>query len=94
MGQNQWYHFGVGEFTAHFRTYFLWLGWDVHWNATHGHQKRGWPCRGPGQRVQGQRQILGPELPPQQGGAVEQRVPDLAMPAGLALQGEEGCDQL
>ena len=23
-------HFGVGEFTTHFRTYFSWH-WDVHW---------------------------------------------------------------
>ena len=23
QGQNQWYHFGVGEFTTHFRTYFI-----------------------------------------------------------------------
>ena len=23
-------HFGVGEFTTHFRTYFSW-DWDVHW---------------------------------------------------------------
>ena len=28
--QNQWYHFGVGEFTPHFRTYFS-GDWDVHW---------------------------------------------------------------
>ena len=28
MGQNQWYTFGVGEFTTHFRTYF---SGDVHW---------------------------------------------------------------
>ena len=26
VGQNQWYHFGVGEFTTHFRTYFS--GWS------------------------------------------------------------------
>ena len=26
VGQNQWYHFGVGEFTTHFRTYFSWIG--------------------------------------------------------------------
>ena len=26
-GQNQWYHFGVGEFTTHDRTYFSgWIG--------------------------------------------------------------------
>ena len=30
VGQNQWYHFGVGEFTTHFRTYFS-GDWDVHW---------------------------------------------------------------
>ena len=30
--QNQWdpSHFGIGEFTAHFRTYFS-GDWDVHW---------------------------------------------------------------
>ena len=27
MVQNQWYHFGIGEFTTHFRTYFSgWIG--------------------------------------------------------------------
>ena len=27
VGQNQWYHFGVGEFTTHFRTYVSgWIG--------------------------------------------------------------------
>ena len=27
VGQNQWYHFGVGEFTTHLRTYFSsWIG--------------------------------------------------------------------
>ena len=27
VGQHQWYHFGVGEFTTHFRTYFSgWIG--------------------------------------------------------------------
>ena len=33
------YHFGVGEFTTHFRTYFS-GDWDVHWGyglLTHGH---------------------------------------------------------
>ena len=31
-GQNQWYNFRVGEFTAHFRTYFSgWIESDVHW---------------------------------------------------------------
>ena len=30
VNQNQWYHFGVGEFTTHFRTYFS-GDWDVHW---------------------------------------------------------------
>ena len=30
--QNQWHHFGVGEFTTHFRTYFSgWIESDVHW---------------------------------------------------------------
>ena len=28
--QNQWYHFGVGESTTDFRTYFS-GDWDVHW---------------------------------------------------------------
>ena len=39
VGQNQWCHFGVGEFTTHFRTYFS-VDWDVHWGygiLTHGH---------------------------------------------------------
>ena len=27
VGQNQWYYFGVGEFTTHFRAYFSgWIG--------------------------------------------------------------------
>ena len=30
VGQNQWYHFGVGEFTTHF-SLFEW-DWDVHWD--------------------------------------------------------------
>ena len=30
VGQNQWQHFGVGEFTTHVRTYFS-GDWDVHW---------------------------------------------------------------
>ena len=31
-GQCPWYHFGVGEFTTHFRTYFSgWIESDVHW---------------------------------------------------------------
>ena len=29
VGQNQWYHLGVGEFTTHF-SLFLWLDGDVH----------------------------------------------------------------
>ena len=32
MTQNQWYHFGVGEFAIHFRTYFSGGDWDVHWD--------------------------------------------------------------
>ena len=35
-------HFGVGEFTTHFRTYFS-GDWDVHWGYgmwTHGHMNR------------------------------------------------------
>ena len=32
VGQNQRYHYGVGEFTTHFRTYFSgWIQSDVHW---------------------------------------------------------------
>ena len=30
VGQNQWYHFRVGEFTTHFRAYFSGEQ-DVHW---------------------------------------------------------------
>ena len=30
VAQNQWYHFGVGEFTPDFRTYFN-GDWDVRW---------------------------------------------------------------
>ena len=30
MVQNQWYHFGIGEFTTRFRLYFS-GDWDVHW---------------------------------------------------------------
>ena len=44
VGQNQWYHFGVGEFTTHFRTYFG-GDWDVHWGYgifTHGHMPTFW----------------------------------------------------
>ena len=27
VGQNHWYHFGVGDFTTRFRTYFSgWIG--------------------------------------------------------------------
>ena len=41
MVQNQWYHFGVGEFTTHFRTYFSgWIGMftgGTIWVLTHGH---------------------------------------------------------
>ena len=52
VGQNQWYHSGVGEITTHFRTY-LSGGWDVHWVyriLTHGHlclcfaDALGWGC--------------------------------------------------
>ena len=32
VGKHQWYHFGVGEFTTDFRTYFSgWIESDVHW---------------------------------------------------------------
>ena len=37
-------HFGVGEFTSHFRTYFS-GDWDVHWNygsLTHGFLMFSW----------------------------------------------------
>ena len=35
VGQNQWYHFGVGELTTHFRTYFCGrTESDVHWGLT------------------------------------------------------------
>ena len=30
LGQSQWYNFGVGEFTTHFKTYFS-GDWEVHW---------------------------------------------------------------
>ena len=33
VGQNQWYHFGIGAPTI--LVYFSW-GWDVHWDP--------WPC--------------------------------------------------
>ena len=42
VGQNQWYHFGVGEFTTHFRTYSS-GDWDVYWGCgvlTHGQMNR------------------------------------------------------
>ena len=31
VGQNQWYQFGVGEFTTHFKNEFFRADWDVHW---------------------------------------------------------------
>ena len=35
VGQNQWYHFGVGEFTTHFRTHFSgWIESVVDWGLT------------------------------------------------------------
>ena len=35
MGQNLRLHFGVGEFTTHFRTYFSgWIESDVLWGLT------------------------------------------------------------
>ena len=42
VGQNQWYHFGVGEFTTHFRNDFSgWIGMFTRgypiWLLTHGH---------------------------------------------------------
>ena len=48
VGQIQWYHFGVGEFTTHFRTYFS--GWiESDGLLTHGHMPLFWgrtaPCR-------------------------------------------------
>ena len=40
-GQSQWYHFDVGEFTTHVRTYFSgWIGMftgGTIWILTHGH---------------------------------------------------------
>ena len=37
LGQNQWYHFGVGEFTSHFRAYFsgTWELGGTSWILTH-----------------------------------------------------------
>ena len=41
VGQHQWYHFGLGEFTTHFRTYFSgWIGMftaNTIWILTHSH---------------------------------------------------------
>ena len=34
VGPNQRYHFGEGEFTTHFRTYFEGVESDVHWGVT------------------------------------------------------------
>ena len=35
VGQNQWDHVGVGEFTTHVRSYFSgWIESDVHWGLT------------------------------------------------------------
>ena len=47
VGQNQWYHVGVGEFTTHFsRDFSGWAGMftGTVWLLTHGHEgrKRGW----------------------------------------------------
>ena len=49
VGQNQWYHFGVGEFITHFRTYFSgWIESDVHrgydLGLTHGQVGAIAPC--------------------------------------------------
>ena len=68
LGQNQWYHFGVGEFTTHFRTYFSgWIESDVHRGLTDlafdpWPQEAYWscmPCPRPGQE-----QRLRPGLQP------------------------------
>ena len=40
-GQNQWYHFAVGEFPTHFRTYFS-GDWHVHWGCDLGFDPQ--PC--------------------------------------------------
>ena len=53
MGQNQWYHFGAGEFTTHFGSYFSgWIESDVHWGLTDlafdkpmASCREGWGCR-------------------------------------------------
>ena len=61
VGQNQWYHFGVGEFTTRVRTYFS-GDWDVHWGGFLPMAM----CfsfrnlRAPGQGWQVQRSELGP----------------------------------
>ena len=39
VGQNQWYRFGVGEFTTHFSRFFFCRDWDVHW----GYNFDPWP---------------------------------------------------
>ena len=54
VGQNQWYHFGVGEFTTHFRLFGMFTGGTL---VTHGQfskqhvqraitamTNRDWPC--------------------------------------------------
>ena len=43
VGRNQWYNFGVGEFTTHVSVYFS-GDWDVHWGygtLTHGQLPKG-----------------------------------------------------
>ena len=49
VDQNQWYQFGIGEFTTHFRTYFS-GNWDVHWGLT-DLDFDPWPCVGVGSQV-------------------------------------------
>ena len=57
-GRNQWYHFGVGEFTTHFRTYFsgwigVFTGGKPIWLLTHGNHPRKGALEGP--RISGER---------------------------------------
>ena len=47
VGQIQWYHFGVGEFTTHFRTYFsVRIESDVHWGYDLALDFDPWPSHG------------------------------------------------
>ena len=51
VAQTQWYHFGVGEFTTHFRTYFSGGIGDVHWGTIWGFDP--WPYNWYGILTQG-----------------------------------------